>query len=130
MTIPKCSWPQTNFTGTSVLMRPYNIYEPHWNTAKDLGTSFKYSANAWMNRISADPETEEKYNRSELERLGIYQNPDWMRNRMIWQKPGNTTAITNHGEGEWMYSNPDLRSRPSATNLAISVALKMSQLRT
>ena len=99
---------QANFTGTCVLVRPYNIYEPHWNTAKDLGTSFKYSANAWMNRISADPETEEKYNRSELERLGIYQNPDWMRNRMIWQKPGNTTAITNYGDGEWMYSNPDL----------------------
>jgi hypothetical protein len=31
-----------------------------------------------------------------------------MRNRMIWQKPGNTTAITNFGDGEWMYSNPDL----------------------
>ncbi len=99
---------QANFTETMVLMRPYNIYEPHWNTSKDIGTQFKLSANAWMNRISADPETEEKYNRSELERLGIYQNPDWMRNRMIWQKPGNTTAITNFGDGEWMYSNPDL----------------------
>ena len=31
-----------------------------------------------------------------------------MRNRMIWQKPGNTTAITNYGDGEWMYSDPDL----------------------
>ena len=61
-----------------------------------------------MNRISADPETEEKYNSTELKRLGIYQNPDWMRNRMIWQKPGNTTAITNYGDGEWMYSDPDL----------------------
>ncbi len=98
----------TYFTEKVVLTRPYNIYEPHWNTSKDLGTQFKLSANAWMNRISADPETEEKYNRSELERLGIYQNPDWMRNRMIWQKPGNTTAITNFGDGEWMYSNPDL----------------------
>jgi hypothetical protein len=97
-----------NFNGKVVLSRPYNIYEPHWNTDKDLGVSFKYSANAWMNRISADPETEEKYNRPELERLGIYQNPDWMRNRMIWQKPGNTTAITSFGDGEWMYSNPDL----------------------
>lgn len=99
---------QTNFTRTCVLMRPYNIYEPHWNTSKDLGTSFKYSANAWMNRISADPETEEKYNRTELERLGIYQNPDWLRNRMIWQMPGNTTAITNRGEGEWLTSDPTL----------------------
>ena len=33
---------------------------------------------------------------------------NWMRNRMIWQKPGNTTAITNYGDGEWMYSDPDL----------------------
>jgi hypothetical protein len=97
-----------SFKGKMVLSRPFNIYEPHWNTDKDLGTNFKLSANAWMNRISADPETEEKYNRPELERLGIYQNPDWMRNRMIWQKPGNTTAITNFGDGEWMYSNPDL----------------------
>ena len=45
---------------------------------------------------------------SELERLGIYQNPDWLRNRMIWQMPGSTTAITNFGEGEWLTSNPDL----------------------
>ena len=97
-----------NFTGKTVLARPFNIYEPHWNTSKDLGTNFKYSANAWINRISADPETEEKYNRPELERLGIYQNPDWLRNRMIWQMPGNTTAITNLGEGEWLTSNPDL----------------------
>ena len=99
---------KTNFTGSFVLTRPYNIYEPHWNTDKDKGVNFKLSANAWMNRISADPETEEKYNRPELERLGIYQNPDWMRNHMIWQKPGNTTAITSFGDGEWLYSNPDL----------------------
>ena len=99
---------QVNFTGTAVLSRPYNIYEPHWNTSKDVGVNFKYSANAWMNRISADPETEEKYNRSELERLGIYQNPDWMRNHMIWQMPGANTGITNRGDGEWMYSDPNL----------------------
>jgi hypothetical protein len=99
---------QAYFTEKVVLTRPFNIYEPHWNTANDNGTNFKLSANAWMNRISADPETEEKYNKTELERLGIYQNPDWMRNRMIWQKPGNTTAITNLGDGEWMYSNLDL----------------------
>jgi hypothetical protein len=98
----------TNFTGKTVLARPFNIYEPHWNTTKDKGTNFKYSANAWMNRVSADPETEEKYNRPELERLGIYQNPDWLRNRMIWQMPGNTTAITNFGEGEWMTSDINL----------------------
>lgn len=97
-----------NFKNKVVLARPFNIYEPHWNTSKDLGTNFKYSANAWMNRVSADPETEEKYNRPELERLGIYQNPDWLRNRMIWQMPGNTTAITNFGEGEWMTSNPEV----------------------
>ena len=97
-----------NFKNKVVLARPFNIYEPHWNTSKDKGTNFKYSANAWMNRVSADPETEEKYNRPELERLGIYQNPDWLRNRMIWQMPGNTTAITNFGEGEWMTSDINL----------------------
>jgi hypothetical protein len=104
----KANVSQSNFTEKVVLSRPFNIYEPHWNTGKDQGTQFKLSANAWMNRISADPETEEKYNSTELKRLGIYQNPDWMRNRMIWQKPGNTDAITNYGDGEWMYSDPNL----------------------
>ena len=31
-----------------------------------------------------DPETEEKYNRPELERLGAYRNAEWLKKPMIW----------------------------------------------
>lgn len=90
------------FSQTFSLQRPYNIYEPHWNTDKDKAVTFPLSANAWLNRISPDPETEEKYNRAELERLGAYKNPNWLRKRMIWQRAVNAGgAITNMGEGNW-----------------------------
>jgi hypothetical protein len=91
-----------NFNQTFDLTRPYNIYAPEWLTEKDLGASFKFTANAWVNRISADPETEEKYNKAELERIGAYKNPDWMRKRMVWQLDQNSGgAITTKGEGDW-----------------------------
>ena len=88
---------------TFELTRPYNIYEPQWLTAKDKGAQFQLTANAWINRISADPETEEKYNKAELERIGAYKNPDWLRKRMVWQRDINSNgAITSRGEGTWM----------------------------
>ncbi len=88
------------------LLRPFNIYQPHWYTSKDLGSQFTYTPDAWINRINPDPETEEKYNRDELIRIGAFQNPDWLRKRMIWQKPtGKSSALTNPGEypaDQWM----------------------------
>ena len=57
------------------LKRPNNIYEAH------CGDDPK----AWINRINYDPETEEKYNKAELERLGAYKNYQWLRKPMIWQ---------------------------------------------
>lgn len=88
---------------TFELTRPYNIYEAQWMTSKDKGSQFQLTANAWVNRISADPETEEKYNKAELERIGAYKNPDWMRKRMVWQRDINSNgAITSKGEGTWM----------------------------
>ena len=57
------------------LKRPNNIYEAHWGD----------DPKAWINRINYDPETEEKYNRAELERLGAYKNYQWLRKPMIWQ---------------------------------------------
>ena len=57
------------------LKRPNNIYEAHWGD----------DAKAWINRINYDPETEEKYNKAELERLGAYKNYQWLRKPMIWQ---------------------------------------------
>ena len=57
------------------LIRPNNIYEAHWGD----------DPKAWINRINYDPETEEKYNKAELERLGAYKNYQWLRKPMIWQ---------------------------------------------
>lgn len=56
------------------LKRPNNIYTAHWGD----------DPNAWIMRINYDPETEEKYNKAELERLGAYQNYLWLRKPMIW----------------------------------------------
>ena len=57
------------------LKRPNNIYEAHWGD----------DPKAWINRINYDPETEEKYHKAELERLGAYKNYQWLRKPMIWQ---------------------------------------------
>ena len=57
------------------LKRSNNIYEAHWGD----------DPKAWINRINYDPETEEKYNKAELERLGAYKNYQWLRKPMIWQ---------------------------------------------
>lgn len=93
---------EDNFSETFELTRPYNIYEAQWMTDKDV-IGGKLTANAWVNRISADPETEEKYNKAELERIGAYKNPDWLRKRMVWQRNINSNgAITNVGTGAWM----------------------------
>ena len=57
-------------------MRRYNYSnDAHWGD----------DPKAWINRINYDPETEEKYNKAELERLGAYKNYQWLRKPMIWQ---------------------------------------------
>ncbi|WP_321436093.1 SusD/RagB family nutrient-binding outer membrane lipoprotein [uncultured Bacteroides sp.] len=63
------------------LKRPYNLYEPYWCTEKNADGSIK---EVWIQRINYDPETEEKYNKAELERLGAYKNADWLKVPMIW----------------------------------------------
>ncbi|WP_439182562.1 SusD/RagB family nutrient-binding outer membrane lipoprotein [Carboxylicivirga taeanensis] len=55
------------------LRRPYNLYEPYWG-----------QPNTWIQRLNYDPETEEKYNRGELERLGAFRNHEWLKKPMIW----------------------------------------------
>lgn len=57
------------------LRRPYN-----------LSASWLANPNDWVQRINYDPETEEKYNKAELERLGAYRNPEWLKKPMIWSK--------------------------------------------
>jgi hypothetical protein len=56
------------------LKRPYNLYESYWCTADDFvnGKDGKLTPNAWVNRLNADTETETKYNKKELDRMGYY----------------------------------------------------------
>ncbi|MGL4993081.1 MAG: SusD/RagB family nutrient-binding outer membrane lipoprotein [Bacteroidales bacterium] len=62
------------------LRRPYNLYEPHWMPNQNV----QLDNQIWIQRVNYDPETEEKYNKAELERLGAYKNPLWLRKPMIW----------------------------------------------
>ncbi len=62
------------------LRRPYNLYQAFWID----GLSTSEQENSWVQRINYDPETEEKYNLAELERLGASKNHKWLRVPMIW----------------------------------------------
>lgn len=69
---------QRTFDGSVIypgLRRPYNLYEAYW---------FNSTEEQWVQRINYDPETEEKYNKGELERLGAYKNSEWLKKPMIW----------------------------------------------
>lgn len=73
------------------LRRPYNLYAPYWVD----GLTDAQKENTWIQRINYDPETEEKYNRSELERLGAYKNFEWLRKPMLWgEDAGVRTSLT------------------------------------
>lgn len=63
------------------LKRPYNLYEPYWCVDYNPNGTL---ADVWVQRLNYDPETEEKYSRLELERLGAYKNPEWLKKPMIW----------------------------------------------
>lgn len=82
------------------LTRPYNLYEAYWVTAEDAGTNAALSPNAWINRLNYDPETEDKYNKAELQRLGAYQNYEWLKKRMIWGYNTSGKAQTADSD-EW-----------------------------
>lgn len=68
------------------LRRPYNLYEAYWMVDKNPNGTVK---DVWIQRINYDPETEEKYNRPELERLGAFRNADWLKKPMIWAVNSN-----------------------------------------
>lgn len=55
------------------LRRPHNLYDAYWSQEGE-----------WIQRLNYDPETEEKYNRDELIRLGAFRNPEWLKQPMIW----------------------------------------------
>lgn len=82
-----------NFNQEYSLRRPYNLYEAYWCNAEDYGTNAELSPNAWVARLNADTETETKYNKGELDRIGYYTTNaqgekildyNVLKRRMIW----------------------------------------------
>lgn len=73
------------------LRRPYNLYSAYWID----GLTDAEKENLWVQRIPQDPDTEGKYNRAELERLGAYNNYKWIQKPLIWaQDAGVCTSLT------------------------------------
>lgn len=75
------------------LRRPYNLYAAYWID----GLTDPEKENLWVQRIPADPETEMKYNRSELERLGAYANYKWIQKPLQWAQPRGTVSSLTEG---------------------------------
>lgn len=74
------------------LRRPYNLYQAQWID----GLSDAEKENTWVQRLNPDPETEPKYNKAELERLGAYNNYLWLRKPLIWaQDYGVVKSLTS-----------------------------------
>ena len=100
-----------NYNSTYVLKRPYNLYEPYWYTSEDYGVNAKLSPNAWVARLNADTETETKYNKKELDRMGYYtinaageKILDYriLKKRMIWAHKHNGPAQSSDPQIKWM----------------------------
>ncbi len=73
------------------LRRPYNLYAAYWID----GLTETEKENTWIQRLNYDTETEEKYNRAELQRLGAYKNYKWLQEPMIWAHAyGEVTSLT------------------------------------
>lgn len=73
------------------LRRPYNLYASYWID----GLTDEQQENTWVQRIPQDPDTEGKYNRQQLEKLGAYNNYKWLQKPMIWaQERGVRTSLT------------------------------------
>ena len=90
----------TDFTAEYSLRRPFNLYESYWMQPDAIGQNASLSPNAWVMRLNYDPETEDKYNKAELERLGAYKNHEWLKKRMIWAYNTSNKA-TSADATEW-----------------------------
>ncbi len=51
--------------------------------------AFYWNEGEWIQRLPYDTETEEIYNKPELDRLGAFQNPEWLKVPMIWAPTSN-----------------------------------------
>ncbi len=98
----------SNFTTEYSLRRPFNLYAAYWDQPdcyEDPSTKAVYSPNAWVNRLNPDTETETKYNKKELIRIGACDaagNVDyhWMQKHMIWAMK-NSSVCTVSNNIEW-----------------------------
>lgn len=99
-----------NFKVKYSLHRPYNLYEAYWCTADDYGRNAPLSPNAWVARLNADTETETKYNKKELDRMGYYTTDaagekilDYriLKKRMIWAHNNSGKAISADPDIAW-----------------------------
>ena len=103
-----------NFVGTYKLRRPFNLYEAYWSTSEDYvdpNQKGTLSPNAWVNRLNADTETETKYNKKELDRMGYYTTNaagekilDYriLKKRLIWAKKNPNVVQCAYDNIEWM----------------------------
>ena len=102
-----------NFRLEYSLKRPYNLYAPYWVDDKgNFGENAILSPNAWVNRLNADTETETKYNKKELRRMGYYvvENGDTtdvldyriLKKRLIWARDSSGTVISADPQIPWM----------------------------
>ena len=92
-----------NFDAVYKLRRPYNLYEAYWCTPEDYGVNAELSPNAWVARLNADTETETKYNKGELDRIGYYTTNaqgekildfNVLKRRMIWAHNHSGKAVS------------------------------------
>jgi len=90
------------------LRRPFNLYAPYWDQPdcyEDPSSKAVYSPNAWVNRLNPDTETETKYNKAELIRIGACDasgkvDYHWMQKHLIWA--GFNPAVCSCSNGiEW-----------------------------
>lgn len=99
-----------NFNAIYKLRRPYNLYEAYWCTPEDYGVNAELSPNAWVARLNADTETETKYNKGELDRIGYYTTNaqgekildfNVLKRRMIWAHNRSGKAVSADPSTTW-----------------------------
>jgi hypothetical protein len=101
-----------NFRLEYSLHRPFNLYAPYWVDDKtNFGVNATLSPNAWVNRLNADTETETKYNKKELKRMGYYTTNaagdtilDYriLKKRLIWARDSSGYVVSADPDIEWM----------------------------
>ena len=100
-----------NFNLSYTLRRPYNLYGPYWvDDADNYGVNAELSPNAWVARLNADTETETKYNKNELKRMGYYNEEgelDYhiLKKRLIWAQKNPAVVQCADDNIEWMVSD-------------------------